>query len=85
MWDLSCSLHLGHRILETLNVSHYSMYCRVYGERKIDKFLFIHQTVSLFKSSLVCGFKKMGGSRISSIDVGVWNLLLVKCSQALRS
>ena len=32
--------------------------------------------------SLVCWFKNMGWLRISSTDVGVGKLLLVKCSEA---
>ena len=33
----------------------------------------------------MCGFKKKGWSRISSIDLGIGKLLLVKESQAFRS
>ena len=35
------------------------------------------------KSCLVCGFKNLGWSRISSIDLEVGKFLLVKCSQVL--
>ena len=38
---------------------------------------------SELESSLVCWFKNMGWSRISSIDLGVGKLLVMKCSQAL--
>ena len=41
--------------------------------------------LSELKSSLVCRFKKMGWSRISSIHMVVGNFLLVKCSQALTN
>ena len=41
--------------------------------------------LSELKLSLTSGFKKMDLSRISSIEVAVGNLLLVKCSQALSS
>ena len=37
------------------------------------------------KSSLVCGFRNRGWSRISSIDLGVGKALLGNCSQALSS
>ena len=37
--------------------------------------------LSKVKAILVCGFKNMCSSIISSTDVGVGNLLLVKCSQ----
>ena len=39
--------------------------------------------LSELESSLVCWFKNMGWSRISSIDLGVGKLLVMKCSQAL--
>ena len=37
------------------------------------------------KFSLVCGFKMMGCSRVSSICVGILRLLLVKCRQGLSN
>ena len=41
--------------------------------------------LSELKFGLVCGFKKMVSSRISSIEVGVGKLVLVKCSQTLSN
>ena len=41
--------------------------------------------LSELKSSLVCGFKNMGWSRMFFIDVGVRKLLLVNCSQTLNN
>ena len=41
--------------------------------------------LSELKLSLMRGFKNTGWSRISSIDVGLGNLLLVKCYQALST
>ena len=41
--------------------------------------------LSEIKSTLVCRFKNVDCSRNISMDVGIGNLLMTKCSQPLRN
>ena len=46
-----------------------------------ENFYLKYSWVGCLKSILMCGFKNMGWSRISHIDLKAGKLLLVKCNQ----